>query len=177
MCSSDLPQFDKMAGLYAALVALVTGDEPSARQFRALFERRLLQVPADCRSHAAQYHTWCWAIPLGRWAVAYDWLADTPAFADFDHTAAADVLVDAMYSQVYPRIQARVPAGDNQIASMLLACGLIGYLFGVKRGADPRAQRLYRIAMDRGAEVAAHSHARFIGEGSGYMTEIGRAHV
>ncbi len=78
---------------------------------------------------AAQYHTWCWSIPLGRWAAAYDWLADSPDFKDFDHAAAADVLIDAIHSQVYPRILARQPAGDNQIGSMLLACGLVGYLF------------------------------------------------
>ncbi len=158
--------------LNPALVALVTGDEVAARRFRALLEKRLLQVPADCRSHAAQYHTWCWSIPLGRWAVAYDWLADSPAFADFDHAAAADVLIDAIHSQVYPRILARQPAGDNQIGSMLLACGVIGYLFGVKRGRDPRAQRLYQIAMERGAEIAATAHAQFIGEGSGYMIGV-----
>jgi len=158
--------------LNPALVALVTGDERAARRFRELLEKRLLQVPADCRSHAAQYHTWCWSIPLGRWAVAYDWLADSPAFKDFDHAAAADVLIDAIHSQVYPRILARQPAGDNQIGSMLLACGLIGYLFGVKRGSDPRAQRLYQIAMERGAEIAATAHAQFIGEGSVYMTGV-----
>lgn len=158
--------------LNPALVALVTGDERAARRFRELFEQRLLQVPADCRSHAAQYHTWCWSIPLGRWAVAYDWLADSPAFADFDHASAADVLIDAIHSQVYPRILARQPSGDNQIGSMLLACGLIGYLFGVKRGSDPRAQRLYQIAMERNAEIAASAHAHFIGEGSVYMTGV-----
>ena len=158
--------------LNPALVALVTGDEGAARRFRELLEKRLLQVPADCRSHAAQYHTWCWSIPLGRWAVAYDWLADSPAFADFDHAAAADVLIDAMHSQVYPRILARVPSGDNQIGSMLLACGLIGYLFGVKRGSDPRAQQLYQIAMERGSEIAAAAEAHFVGEGSVYMTGV-----
>jgi hypothetical protein len=158
--------------LNPALVALVTGDERAARRFRNLLEKRLLQVPADCRSHAAQYHTWCWSIPLGRWAVAYDWLADSPAFQDFNHAAAADVLIDAIHSQVYPRILARQPSGDNQIGSMLLACGLIGYLFGVKRGSDPRAQQLYRIAMERGSEIAATAHAQFIGEGSVYMTGV-----
>lgn len=158
--------------LNPALVALVTGDDAAARRFRALFERRLLQVPADSRSHAAQYHTWCWSIPLGRWAVAYDWLADSTSFGGFDHVAAADVLIDAMDSQVYPRVLARQPSGDNQIGSMLLACGLIGYLFGIKRGSDPRAQRLYRIAMERGAEIAAYSHPQFIGEGSVYMAGV-----
>jgi hypothetical protein len=158
--------------LNPALVALVNNDDAAAARFRELFEKRLLQIPSDCRSHAAQYHTWCWSIPLGRWAIAYDWMADTPAFADFNHVTAADVLIDAMYSQVYPRILARQPAGDNQIASMLLACGLIGYLFGVKRGSDPRAQRLYQIAMERGSEIAATAEAQFVGEGSGYMIGV-----
>ena len=158
--------------LYSAFVTLITGDQDAASRFREYLEHRIAELPGEEASIGWQFHTWCWSIPVARVAMAYDWIADDPAMADFDHLRAADTLIDVMHSQVYPRVLARVPTGDNQIASMLLACGVVGYLFGVQRGRDPRAQRLYRVAMARGAEIAASAHPQFTGEGSRYMIGV-----
>ena len=168
---------------YSAFQALIAGDqaeperfaqasEAAARRFREALERKLLSTPSYCRSLHVQFHTWCFANPLARWAIAYDWVADHPAFAGFDHLRAADTFLDAAHSQIYPRVFAREPSGDNQIASMLLACGVIGYLFGVKRGRDPRAQAMFRTALERCHSVAEAAEPQFVGEGSVYMLGV-----
>lgn len=161
--------------LYPAFAALVTEDTRWGEAFRARFDDKVTRLPVDALHGGCQFHTWCWSAPLARWAIAYDWVADQPAFSGFDHRRCADAFLDAIHSQVYPRVLARVPASDNQIASMLLACGVVGYLFGVKRGNDPRAVQLYRLAMGRIPEVAALAEAQFVGEGSTYMVGVNTA--
>ncbi len=161
--------------LYPAFAALVTEDPQWSEAFRRRLEAKVNGLPTDALHGGCQFHTWCWCAPLARWTVAYDWVADLPAFADFDHRRCADAFIDAIHSQVYPRVLGRVPACDNQIGSMLLACGVVGYLFGVKRGQDPRAVKLYQVAMERVGEIAALAEAQFVGEGSGYMGGVNAA--
>lgn len=158
--------------LYPAFVALVTGDAAAARRFRNLLEKMIDILPWHSRQNGWQHHTWCASAPIARWAIAYDWVADHPEMADFDHPRCADTLLDAVHSQALPRVHARVPICDNQLGSMLLACGVVGYLFGVKRGGDPRAARLYAIAMERISEITASAPAQFVGEGSTYMVGV-----
>lgn len=161
--------------LYPAFAALVTEDPRWGRLFRDRLEEKVNRLPVAALPASCQFHTWCWSAPLARWAMAYDWVADQPAFATFDHGRCADAFIDAIYSQVYPRVLGRVPASDNQIGSMLLACGVIGYLFGVKRGSDPRAVALYQVAMSRASEISGLAEPQFVGEGSTYMVGVNTA--
>jgi len=62
---------------------------------------------------------------------------------------------------------------DNQIASMSLCCTLVGYLFGVKRGRDLRAQRLMSAGMMRFPDLFALSPpGGYSYEGSTYFCQI-----
>ncbi len=158
--------------LYPAFVGLVTDDDESVRRFRALLEHKIDGWPALNRTVHMQYHVWCSIMAFARWAVALDWVADHPAMTGFDLEKAADTFLDATYGHAYPVLTARVPASDNQIASMLLAAALVGHLFGVKRATDPRARLLLDYALDRVHEVTDHAAPWFVGEGSGYLEAV-----
>lgn len=159
--------------MYSALVALVDPDDAEAARAAAeAIRRRVADVPGQMAAYALQYHTWCHAAPLARWAIYYDWLADHEAMAGDDHDAVADALLDAMWSGVRPVLAAREPSADNQQASMLLGCAVIGYLFGYRRGADPRARRLFNEAIDRYPDMIRLATPGFIGEGSGYIQNV-----
>lgn len=164
-------QSGPMAG-YNALIALVDEDLDAARRFYVGFDRWRDFWLRRLGTHHLQSHTWCATAPLARWCIYWDWLVDMLELPEEERIATADLLIDGVYHHAYQVLQAREPSGDNQFASMLLGCAVVGYTFGIKRGSDPRAQRLWRYAMQRAGEIPEYAMEGFVGEGSTYIQRI-----
>ncbi|MBI4023820.1 MAG: HEAT repeat domain-containing protein [Verrucomicrobia bacterium] len=163
---------DAALPLYPAFVGLLTRDATAVTSFRHHLEKKIEAWPSLTRTVHIQYHVYCSAISLVRFAIAYDWVADHPAMRDFDLKRMADTILDTLYGHVYPLMKSREPASNNQIASMILSCLMAGYLFGERHGRDPRARFLMQYALERMHELTDWAEPWFVGEGSTYIEAV-----
>ena len=158
---------------FNAFCYLATGKESYARAAIAELKKALHAYRAGDRASVIHFHTWCNAMPLARLAIAFDWVADSPALAPSDAETMRETLID--YAMKHPASIARSRAltSDNQIGGMSFCNTLVGYLFGVKRGADPRAQRLLAEGAMRFPDLLALAPpAGYSLEGSTYFAQI-----
>ena len=160
--------------LFPSLAYLVTEDE----EYAAIARDRILEhtrklLPYEYSLHV-QFHTWCNAQPLARTAIAFDWVADSDVFSAEEFAEISEAFIAYAYKHPYMVAQSRTErAADNQIMSMCFACAVIGFLFGVKRGNDPRARELFAYGVFRFPNMVGHCDpGGYSHEGSTYMDQI-----
>lgn len=155
------------------LAWLITGEARYARAARAVFLQLLEQLPLAEASVEAQVHAYTAGMPMARFALYLDWIWDGGILSAAERQALADRLVTQVYSHCYLRLKGRLPAADNQQTSMAFCCAVTGYLFGVKRGASPAAQRMGREGFRRYRIVLESLGAGgWCGEGSTYHHQV-----
>jgi len=131
-------QFDAYTVL-AALVGGETQDRELAKQaFRQLVEKK----EEGEVSMEAQLNTHVVAAPLGRWAIYYDWLAETDLFTDADHAAIRDAIVDLTFVFAQQQLQGRTRRFDNQVLANAFGAAAVGEVFGFRRDTRAEARRL-----------------------------------
>lgn len=133
---------------YTVLTALVT-EEPGDRELARRAFLRFVEFQAEGRiSQDAQFHTHVIAAPLARWAIFYDWVADSGILSPADDQAFRDYLLD--YALVFPWQHAvsRARQFDNQLMSNAFASAVVGYILGLRRGDSPAARRLFRCGLE-----------------------------
>lgn len=148
---------------------LVTGDRRYEANIRAVYLELMDKLPLCDSCVEAQYHTYTVGSPLARFAIYLDWVWDSGILGDEERARVAGRLVDQVYSHCYLTLKGRLPAGDNQQASMSFACAVVGYLFGVKRMPLRTAQAMYAEGLSRYFTVLRELPAGgWCGEGSAY---------
>lgn len=148
---------------------LVTGDRKYEKNIRAVYLELMEKLPLCDSCVEAQYHTYTVGSPLARFAIFLDWIWDSGILSDTELATLAGRLVDQIYSHCYLTLRGRLPAGDNQQASMAFACAVVGYMFGVKRLQLRSAQLMYAEGLDRYFAVLKELPAGgWCGEGSAY---------
>ncbi len=156
-----------------AFCYLATGKDAYAEQALAGLREQMEIYLAGDISLDLQFHTWCNSAPMARLATMLDWIADSPAVSPHDFSAIKEAMLDYTFKHPYNIAKSRVRSFDNQIASMSLCCTLVGYLFGVKRGNDLRAQRLMSAGMMRFPDLFALTPpGGYSYEGSTYFCQI-----
>jgi hypothetical protein len=156
-----------------AFCYLATGKEAYAEQALAGLREQMEVYLAGDISLDLQFHTWCNAAPMARLATMLDWIADSPAVSKRDFAAIKEAMLDYTLKHPYNIAKSRLRSFDNQIASMSFCCALVGYLFGVKRGNDLRAQRLMSAGMMRFPDIFGLTPpGGYSYEGSTYFCQI-----
>ncbi len=161
---------------YCCLAWLLTGERSMAEQARERLLALADSVEVRERGEWTQTHTWCDAFPFGRWLILYDWVWDSGVFSEADHARLKERFLHYLWVHPYQRMKARpieLTSGNNQNAAMALACAVGGYLYGVKRGHDPRAGQLLEQAAPHLVEfVTAFPAGGYSYEGSTYMGAV-----
>jgi hypothetical protein len=158
---------------YPAFLYLVTGKDEYARAALAALHEALAFYHKGDLSIDVHFHTWCNSAPMARLAVMYDWIADSPVVTAADHAAIREAMLDYTLKHPYNIAKSRTRTFDNQISAMSFCCALVGYLFGVKRGSDLRAQRLLDAGIMRFPDIFALSpKGGYSFEGSTYFCQI-----
>lgn len=134
---------------YPAFHYLITEDEASARLAAEQIKETLAIYLAGDYSIDVHFHTWCNSAPMARLAVAFDWIADSPSLSAEEAREIQEAILDYTFKHPFNRLKGRMRRADNQVAAMSFCCALVGYLFGVKRGRDLRAQRMMADGMMR----------------------------
>lgn len=169
----SLPCAEGNQRYYPAFLYLVTGREEYARTALAEIKAALVDYRAGDLSLDVHFHTWCNSAPLARLAVMFDWIADAPVVTPAEFAEIKEALLDYALKHPYNIAKSRTLAFDNQISAMSFCCALVGYLFGVKRGRDLRAQRLMEAGIMRFPDIFALSPpGGYSGEGSTYFCQI-----
>jgi len=152
---------------------LVTGREQHAAKALEEINRRLDDYLAGDLTYDIHFHTWCNAAPMARLAASFDWIADSEAVSPEDYHRISEAIIDYTLKHPFTRMKGRVCAHDNQIGAMSFCCTLVGYLFGVKRGNDLRAQRLLSAGLMRYPDLFGLSpHGGYSHEGSTSFCQI-----
>ena len=168
-----LPYADGNGRYYPAFLYLVTGREEYARAALAELKSAMEIYRAGDLSLDVHFHTWCNSAPMARLAVMFDWIADSPEVSAEDAAAIKEAILDYTLKHPYNIAKSRTLTFDNQISAMSFCCALVGYLFGVKRGTDMRAQRLLDAGIMRFPDIFALSpKGGYSGEGSTYFCQI-----
>ncbi len=168
-----LPQAEGNGRYYPAFLHLVTGRDDYALTALAEIKAAMEVYRAGDLSIDVHFHTWCNSAPLARLAVMLDWIADSPVVTAADFAEIKEALLDYTLKHPYNIAKSRTLAFDNQISAMSFCCALVGYLFGVKRGSDLRAQRLMEAGIMRFPDIFALSPpGGYSGEGSTYFCQI-----
>ena len=152
---------------------LVTGEEAYAGRALEELQRALAVYRAGEISIDVHFHTWCNAAPMARMAVMFDWIADAACVTPEIYTSIGEQILDYTLKHPYQIAKSRTRGFDNQVASMSFCCAMVGYLFGVRRGDDPRAQRLLEAGLMRFPDIFALApKGGYSGEGSTYFCQI-----
>ncbi len=156
-----------------ALAWLITQEPCFANATRLAMRDLLAVLPlADC-SVEAQLHAYTAGAPMARFSVFLDWIWGSGILDEDEQQELASRLVTQVYSHCYLRLKGRLPAGDNQQASMAFACAVTGYVFGVKRGASPAARQMFAEGVQRfHAFLASLGDGGWCGEGSTYHHQV-----
>lgn len=157
----------------AAFRYLVTGKEPYAKEALGQIRKAMEFYLAGELSMDVQFHTWCNAAPMARLATMLDWIADSRSVSARDFAQIKEAMLDYTFKHPFNISKSRVCTFDNQIASMAFCCTLVGYLFGVKRGSDPRAQRMLESGAMRFSDIFGLSpRGGYSYEGSTYFCQV-----
>ncbi len=148
---------------------LVTGDRKYEKNIRAIYLELMEKLPLCDSCIESQYHTYTVGSPLARFAIYLDWVWDSGIFSPEELARIAGRLVDQVFSHCYLTLKGRLPAGDNQQASMAFACAAAGYVFGVKRMKLRAAQAMYAEGLARYYAILKELPVGgWCGEGSAY---------
>ena len=158
---------------HSAFRYLVTGKDDYARKALDEINATLDRYLAGEFTYDVHFHTWCNAAPMARTATNLDWIADSPAVSKKDFARIKEAILDYTLKHPFTRMKGRIASCDNQIGAMSFCCALVGYLFGVKRGRDLRAQRLMAAGLTRFPDMFGLSEpGGYSYEGSTYFCEI-----
>lgn len=158
---------------FAAFCHLATGKDEWAEMALHAIDEDLEKYLAGDLSLDIHFHTWCNAAPMARTAAAFDWIADSRAVSPKDRRRISEAMIDYCFKHPFNIAKSRTLAFDNQIGAMSFACTLIGYLFGVRRGRDARAQRMMAAGLMRFPDLVALSpRGGYSFEGSTYFCQI-----
>ncbi|NJL70314.1 MAG: HEAT repeat domain-containing protein [Candidatus Competibacteraceae bacterium] len=123
---------------------------------------------------AQDQDTWIYAAPLTRRCIALDWLWDRGALSASEQSDLAGFFIEEAlkYSRVV--LDHRVPPhANNQGLAMALHGVVTGWLFGVRRARDARAQELLRFALPHlHQQIALLPPGGYSGEGSTYIFQV-----
>lgn len=168
-----LPNADSNGRYYPAFRYLITGEEEYAQQALQEIKQAMEFYRAGDFSMDVHFHTWCNSAPMARLAIMFDWIADSPQVSAADASEIKEAMLDYTLKHPYNIAKSRVLTFDNQISAMSFCCALVGYLFGIKRGKDLRAQRLLNAGIMRFPDIFALSPAGgYSYEGSTYFCQI-----
>ena len=158
---------------YAVLAALVTGAEQDRQNVRRLFLGFVRLKDEGDASLDAQFHTHVTAAPLGRLAIFYDWVAELDLFTPTEDQAIRQAMLDHAFVFALQHTQSRALAFENQLLSNAFGAAAVGYVLGVKRGADPLARRLFSEGLRLLKELLGRLPAGGYGEeGSAYQDNV-----
>ncbi|MHB9132098.1 MAG: HEAT repeat domain-containing protein [Armatimonadota bacterium] len=158
---------------YTVLAAVVTGEDEYRELARKSFLRYIeLRREAET-SMEAQYHTHVFAAPLGQWAIFYDWVADLGLFSPQEDAAFRETMIDLAYIFPLQHIQSRACTFENQIFSNAFGAAAVGYVFGIKRGEDAQARRLFSSGLSWLQELLGRlPKGGYSPEGSTYHEQV-----
>jgi len=131
------------------------------------------QLAEDDCADDVQFHTWCRCGAVTRRAVFFDWLAARDAWSSNQIEQAAESLVGFAFKHVYPVLNSRTRASDNQAISMALNCAVIGFLFGHKLANHSTAKFLFDYGLGRLPDLLGlFPQDGYGGEGSTYTSHV-----
>ena len=155
------------------LAWFITGKKRFEKNIRSIFLELSEKLPLADASVEAQFHSYPMGAPVARFAIFLDWIWDSGILSDDERNLLSGRMIDAIYSHCYLRLQGRLPAGDNQQASMSFACAVTGYIFGVKRGSSRIAQKMFKEGMNRYPNIIkSFFPGGWSGEGSTYHCHV-----
>ncbi len=161
--------------LHAAVVWLATGDSSwasrGAAQLLALLGGQYQRM---LESGHPDTDTWMHAAPMARRAIALDWLWDSGTFTQAQRDELAELFICDALRYAYVVLHCRVPAhANNQGMAMALNLVVVGYLFGHRRGDDPRGRLIFREGLVHlMQQIALLPPGGFGSEGSTYAAGI-----
>ena len=153
------------------LPALVSGDhiEEACGNLRQYYRN----LARNETSGGTQFHTWCVAGEVTRWAAFFDWLAWRGAWSVADIDEAAECFLGFAFKHAYMTLLGRGRGSNNQVLGMTLNCAVVGYLFGRKLAQHPTGVFLYDYAMARLPDLLGLFPADgYGGEGSTYTSHV-----
>ena len=139
-----------------ALAHLATGEEKYSRLFLEQLMRFVEELPKRDITNQAQFHQWTNALPAIRWALAYDWIADSGVISTEQHTRIARAFLAYAERQWLPVANSRVVTGDNQFFSVCFACAVCGELFGRRHHQSAMGRNMAEHAQRRLADAIGH---------------------
>lgn len=133
-----------------------------AEQFRLFVET----LPSRDLTNQGQFHGWTNALPLTRWLLAYDLVADDDIFDAAFREQAARAWLGYAERLLWPVVRSRVQTGDNQFYAVCLGCAVIGHIFGRSRGESALGREMVAHALRRLADAVGQLPAGgYSGEG------------
>ena len=157
----------------SAFAYLATGRESYARTALAEIQRTMEFYRAGEISIDVHFHTWCNSAPMARAAIMLDWIADASCVTESAFSEIREQMLDYTFKHPYSIAKSRLRTFDNQISSMAFCCATVGYLFGVKRGRDLRAQRMLDAGLMRFPDIFGLTpRGGYSYEGSTYFCQI-----
>lgn len=171
---NDEVRDDTLGNYFNMLAYLVTHRTKYARAGRKVILHLAKCLPQREACNEVQMHTWCAMAPLARYAVYYDWIADSGVFSPQEHARVRDALVGLTFDHAYTRLRGRCSrASSNQTAAMVMACLFVGHLFGSKRDCDVRAQQMKELALARlPHHIGGVPAGGYAWEGSTYVAHV-----
>lgn len=157
--------------LHAAFAFLITGEaefaEIARRDFLWMLDRHEETLAVGSQDH----DTWIYAAALARRAASLDWMWDRGVLDADEQERLADFFITEALKYSVVVLQHRVPAhASNQGLAMALDCVITGWLFGIRRGNDGRAQHLLEFGLPHLLQqIALLPPGGYSGEGSTYI--------
>ncbi|PTX97551.1 hypothetical protein DB346_21410 [Verrucomicrobia bacterium LW23] len=159
--------------LHAAFALLIDGPQWADAARRDVMWM-LDNYEATLQVGAQDLDTWIYAATMVRRAIACDWLWDSGVFSEEEKARLADHFITDSLKYPYVVLHHRVPPhANNQGLAQALNLVTIGYLFGVRRGNDPRARHLLEVGLPHMHQQTAYLPPDgYSGEGSTYIVAV-----
>lgn len=157
--------------VHSAFAWIATCEKKWAEIARRDIEWMMDNYENSLRSELPDNDTWCYAAPMLRRAIALDWIWDSGMFSPSELDSLADFFIRDSLKYPYVVLHHRIPPhANNQGMSQALNLVVIGYIFGVKRGRDPRASHLLKYGLEHlHQQIAWLPPDGYSGEGSTYL--------